>query len=256
MDMKNFILLLVTIITVNRCFSQNDNLSGNIYILSCFVSDGKDSWSLNEKNDMLAKVDQALKWISKSGDAYGKDVVFEHGSFGLDQDIVINNIERGRATGNEDNTMIRRVLEKIGYGDQIQFDRWVKTNTKNREAKVLLFVKGIGNAYCIACPYNNSGDCTFIEGAVLYEKYWSSRPLATGSIAHELLHTFGAWDFYHNYEQSLEQESKAKKMFPNSIMLKIEYDINKSNVDELTAWLVGWNRKEKDWYWWFKPQTN
>ena len=253
--MRNIlIILLLSICSIT--FGQNDNLSGNIYILSCFVSDGIDTWAPDEKTKMLSKANEALVWISNEGNKYGKKVVFEHGCFGTNLDIVIDNIERGRSTGKEDISMVDRTLQKIGYRDQNDFTKWVITNTKNRESKVLIFVKGTGNSYCIACPYDNIGECSFVEGAILYEKYWSSRFLATGTIAHEILHTFGAWDFYHTYEQTLEQESKARSLFPNSIMLKIEYDINKSSVDELTAWLVGWNKTTKDWYWWFKPVQN
>ena len=239
-----FIPFLLTICSL--AFGQNDNLSGNIYVLSCFVSDGVDPWTSDEKTKMLSKANEALGWISREGNKYGKKVDFEHGCFGMDRDIVIDHIERGRSTGREDASMVDRILQKIGYKDQSDFTRWVIANTKNKESKVLVFVKGTGNSYCIACPYDNIGECSFVEGAILYERYWSSRPLATGTIAHELLHTFGAWDFYHTYEQTREQESRAKNLFPNSIMLKIEYDINKSNVDELTAWLVGWNKTTKD----------
>ena len=243
-----FLLVLCNVVS-----AQNDDLSGNIYVLSCFVSDGVDQWTPDEKNRMLAKTNDALLWIAKQGNTYGKDVLFEHGCFGMDHDIVIDHIERGRASGKEDVTMIERTLRKIGYKEQNDFTKWVITNTNSKEAKVLIFVKGPANSYCIACSYDHPGECPFVEGAVLYESYLSNRPLASGTIAHELLHTFGAWDFYHTYEQTKEQEKKAKILFPNSIMLNIEYDINKCNIDELTAWLVGWSKKAKDWYWWFKP---
>ncbi len=253
-NIKIYIYISLLLVFCNQLSAQNDDLSGNIYILSCFISDGVDQWTPNEKNNMLTQTNEALKWITKQGKSYGKDINFEHGCFGIEYDIVIDHIERGKATGKEDFTMIERTLRKIGFKDQIDLTKWVKANTKNIDVKVLVFVKGIGNAYCIACPYYYTVECPFVEGAILYEKYWSHKHLATGTIAHELLHTFGSWDLYHTYEQTQEQENKARILFPNSIMLKIEYNINKSNVDELTAWLIGWNKIVKDWYWWFKPK--
>ena len=99
--MRNIlIILLLSICSIT--FGQNDNLSGNIYILSCFVSDGIDTWTPDEKTKMLSKANEALVWISNEGNKYGKKVVFEHGCFGTNLDIVIDNIERGRSTGKED----------------------------------------------------------------------------------------------------------------------------------------------------------
>ncbi|MCB0409609.1 MAG: hypothetical protein KDD29_05280 [Flavobacteriales bacterium] len=253
-NIKRNIYISLLLVFCNQLSAQNDDLSGNIYILSCFISDGVDQWTSNEKNNMLTQTNEALQWITKQGKSYGKDINFEHGCFGIEYDIVIDHIERGKATGKEDFTMIERTLRKIGFKDQNDLTKWVKTNTKNKDVKVLVFVKGTGNAYCIACPYYYPMECPFVEGAIIYEKYWSNRPLATTTIAHELLHTFGAWDLYHTFEQTQEQENKARILFPNSIMLKIEYNIDKSNVDELTAWLIGWNKIAKDWYWWFKPK--
>ena len=53
-----------------------------------------------------------------------------------------------------------------------------------------------------------------------------------GTIAHELLHQFGAIDFYF----PREIEAIAKKYIGDSIMCNSSVD----TVDDLTAYLVGW----------------
>lgn len=54
-----------------------------------------------------------------------------------------------------------------------------------------------------------------------------------GTVRHELLHLYGAEDFY--FQEDVE--AAAGEYFPDSVMLNSDYD---SVVDPLTAYLVGW----------------
>ena len=83
----------------------------------------------------------------------------------------------------------------------------------------------------------------------------STAPLYAATVAHEILHLCGAWDFYEEKGiQDKEHASKAEKLFPKSIMLHESKDIYSCQLDEVTAWLVGIGSK-KDWYVWFQPQS-
>ena len=93
----------------------------------------------------------------------------------------------------------------------------------------------------------------FMEGATLYEKQSNGYTLTSSAIAHEILHLFGGWDLYATFEQTQDREDKARQMFPNSVMLRTSSNINELSVDEVTAWLIGWNDDAKPWYGWFKP---
>jgi hypothetical protein len=89
---------------------------------------------------------------------------------------------------------------------------------------------------------------------VLYEKYNTNGKLSLSSIAHEILHLYGAWDLNKNFRTKRKQRTKGKKIFPNSIMLKTSYNINELTIDSLSAWLIGWNQNPKDWYETFRPK--
>jgi len=250
-------LIIFSISFTPVCFSQNiskwksgsaKELRGKIYVLSCFISESHDRWSKDQKIQILSETNKGMNWISAQSKKYGVDLNFQYGCFGIDEDIEFNGIERGGATGREDNLVIEKVLRKAGYTSSLNFYNWVLSNTDCDQVHVLIFVKGNGNGY--AMPYSTDmGDYNFVEGAILYEK----DPIISGSIAHETLHLYGAWDLYHNFSQSVEKEESARRMLPGSIMLEITRNINNSNIDELTSWLIGWNRTQKNWYMWFKP---
>lgn len=232
-------------------------LSGDIYTLSCFVSGPNENWTYNEKLEMLNLLTESQKWIEKEAMAYLISLEFnEAGNFGLKEDIELPYIERGSGSGKESVDWVSKVLYKIGYKSTLDLDSWIKKNTNANNYQVIIFVKGKGRGY--AMPYSSEMEKEkyYVEGAVLYEKYNGNGKLASSSIAHEIMHLYGAWDLYKTYAQSESIELKAKRLFPNSIMLRTSYNINELNIDSLNAWLVGWNKHPKEWYETFRPKDH
>jgi hypothetical protein len=230
-------------------------LSGKIYTLSCFVSGPNEEWTYNEKLEMLDLLKEGQKWISAQALKNSISVEFnESGSFGLNKDIKLSRIERGTASGNESVDWVSKVFYTIGYKSIFDFDSWIKKNTKADNYQVIIFVKGKGNGYAMAYSTEMKKDKFYVEGAVLYEKYNGGTKLASSSIAHEILHLYGAWDLYKTFNQTEGNEERARALFPNSIMLRTSYNINELNIDNLTAWLIGWNNNPKEWYETFRPE--
>jgi len=67
-------------------------------------------------------------------------------------------------------------------------------------------------------------------------------------ISHEMLHQFGAWDLYFGTSQSEEQAAKAKELYPHSVMISTHRNKADLEVDDLTAWRVGWHVDVKQDY--------
>ena len=229
-------------------------LKGKVYTLSCFVSGNDDEWSDKEKTKMLDLLEESQRWIRKQALKYKVTVDFnESGNFGLDKDIKFQEIVRGTASGNEPVDWVSKVLYKVGYKSTLDLVKWVENNTDAENIQVIIFVKGRGNGYAMASNSRMDKEKYFVEGAVLYEKYNDGKELASSSIAHEILHLYGAWDFYKAFNQTEANEERAKKLYPNSIMLRTSYNIDELNVDEITAWLIGWNNNPEPWFESFRP---
>jgi hypothetical protein len=72
-------------------------------------------------------------------------------------------------------------------------------------------------------------------------------------MSHELLHLFGAWDLYYGQSQSRESAARLKELYPYSIMINTGRHKESLEVDELTAWRIGWIEKEEDHFADFSP---
>ncbi len=230
-------------------------LSGEIYTLSCFVSGPDDEWTYNEKLEILNLLKEAQEWIKKEASKYNVSVDFsQSGNFGLNKDIKLPFIERGSASGKESVDWVSKVLYKIGYSSTLDLGTWVKNNTNAENYQVIIFAKGKGNGYAMAYSTDMEKEKYYVEGAVLYERYNGNGKLASSSIVHEIMHLYGAWDLYKTFNQTQENEQRARELFPNSIMLRTSYNINELTIDKLTAWLIGWTNKPEAWYETFRPR--
>ena len=70
----------------------------------------------------------------------------------------------------------------------------------------------------------------------------TSRDSGSDTIAHELLHLFGAEDFY--YPES--REALAKEVYPEDIMLCDMPDLDHFTLGEYTAYTLGWTDSVPD----------
>ncbi|MCL2138506.1 MAG: hypothetical protein FWH41_03125 [Treponema sp.] len=260
--MKKAVLIFLIFASI-KIYAQNSSqyqlgsakiLKGNIYVLQCFVSDYNNKWTQEEKNEASSKLYAAQNWLQKQASNYGTTVNFQGGSFGFAEDIKLEYVNYGTGSGREDINVLTTVFKKIGYVKNLDFYDWVQNNTNCENALVVIYVKGEGRSYSIAYESEfMDKEKYFTETCVVYNKYWGGLEMYEASIAHEMLHLFGAWDLYETFQQSREKEQRARQYFPNSIMLRTSYNINELMVDELTAWLIGWNNTAQGWYEWFKP---
>ena len=204
---------------------------------------------------MLRKLNESLLWLKKQASRYNVSVNFDkRGVYWLQKDVKLPKIARGTGSGNEPVDWVPKVLYKVGYSSTLDFIDWVTENTSCKNTHVLIFVKGKGRSYAIPSNSRHNKERYFVEGSVIYQKYNSGRESHSAPIAHEILHLYGAWDLYETFKQSAENAQRAKERFPNSIMLRSSVNnIDILEVDELSAWRVGWNTKPKDWYATFEP---
>ncbi|CAN5678310.1 hypothetical protein BH10BAC3_BH10BAC3_02540 [soil metagenome] len=265
MNIYSLIVLLILYFVPSFLFGQEigkwragsaNKLEGNVYTISCFISDTSNEWQYDEKVDILKKVDTSANWLTQQAAKNNTILHFSNGTIGLTNDIKQSQLERGTASGKERVDLISLVLAQNGYNNPIALCDSIFANTKCKNVQILLFAKGNGNGYSMTYSSEMNKELYFVEGAILYEKYWNNYKLAPASIAHEILHLYAAWDFYKTFQQSEEHQNKAMQLFPNSIMLRTAFNIDELNVDEVTALLVGWSNSPKEWYESFRPNNN
>ena len=231
-------------------------LTGYTYPLAIFVSTANNLWDREGKLSTYNKIRVAQKWLSNQAGRYNASLSFHNGGcYGLDNDIIVDYIPQASGRSNEYVDWVRFLLYKIGWKNPIDlYNRMIK-ETSCQNLHILMFANSRGTSYSI--PHGSLCDEAkyFVEGCFLYRRYKSGYEICPASIAHEILHIYGAWDLYQTFEVSKEQADKAGELFPNDIMHKTAWDIDELNISPFTAWRIGWTDKQEDWYEWFRPKN-
>ena len=221
-------------------------LDGKIYVLTCYVTET--NWTDEEIASYRAMIHEAEDWLVSQAKAYGRDVSFQNGSFGIEKPLIMNQIVSGNGVGDEPVDLVSKVMKKIGYANGLKFVDWVQNNTDCTGCLVLIVANKPGRGYSMAYHDDYSRELYFLEGTMLYTSQEEGEPYCAAGIAHEMCHLFGAEDLYATFVQTEENEALARELFPDDIMLRIAYDIDTLKIDKLTAWLVGLTDDMEDWY--------
>lgn len=213
-------------------------LKGKIYILSIFVTSGKKEWSYNEKIAITARQLEAQEWLTKQAQEYNTELSFENGFYGVKTDIVVNKIVAFEDSDSARFDWVYYILTKIGYSSPLEFLERLKVTKDCDNAVVIIYPNQAGRSFAV--PYNTDYDKEkfFFEGCVAYRSY-KSQPLNATTIAHEILHLFGAWDLYQEDRKDAKRSGKAWELYPKDIMYIMPKYIDDVKLGILTAWLVG-----------------
>jgi hypothetical protein len=239
----------------NVFYGSAKSLHGKIKVINCFVSAGKNQWLETEKLDLLNMQVKALDWIKQQGEKRWavNDITFSVSSFGVTKDIQLDTIMSDKEPSNIGINWIPLVLRKIGYNDATWFRDSIKSRNDQDNLVVIVFAKSKGRSYAQPTNSDNPVYERFTEGAIIYSEYFNNKKLNVGTVAHEILHLFGAWDLYNSKLQRPEVEQKAWQLFPRSIMLNPHNNIDELVVDQVTAWTIGWLNRYWSWYEFFRP---
>ena len=105
-----------------------------------------------------------------------------------------------------------------------------------------MFLRGPGRCYAHSTLNPNVA----LETAVIYEENSMGGATLPVAYSHETLHLYGAWDLYLADSQTGAAVTLAEHILPKSVMAH-SYQPG-VEVDQVTAWLVGWNDEPRWWY--------
>ena len=257
--LMTIVLMLTVLLAANGCrtiqqlpqhkyYRQGSasTLEGRIYVHTIFITEN--SWRPEEIDSTKGMIVEAEEWLTAQASRYGKKVSFVNGYSGDDKGIFFNEIEAGHGTGNESSDVLMRTLPRIGYITPKKFAEWVDKNIDCDNYLVVVVANKEGRGYAINYDSLLYEDLYYVECVMQYNKYESGKPKNAASYAHEICHLFGALDLYATFAQTEENEKRARKLFPDDIMLRTSYNINSLVIDRLTAWSIGLTKKKKAWY--------
>lgn len=235
-------------------------LKGKICVVQLFLNTPSDGWTEKERVTATNRVYEAEHWLEDKAADYGTDVDFCTVAF--PKNYSMKNIPSEPCEDDNNDNLLHKAFRWLNWNDHDAFLDFIKEEYKCDGVIMLVMAKATGRSWSL--PYTRSNESNgetdnFAEGAIIFNTSsysdGSIAPLNAFTVAHEILHLCGAWDFYEEEGiQDREHACKAKQLFPDSIMLIEKDDIDECKLDEVTAWLVGLKEK-KDWYAWFQPEA-
>jgi len=223
---------------------QYQSLNGKVYIFTLFVDTNEGVWEDEERDYYFEELLKSQDWLQDQAGLYGQDLEFDNDYFFRNKDQVYSKYVDFRNS----RILLNDALTQLNYKDFEDFLTQTRFDFKQNKLKILFFVKSKNRSH--AYNYFSNSE---VDIAIVYSNNNYGMVTDHYVVSHEMLHQFGAWDLYFGESQSREKAIKLKELYPNSIMISTYSNKAHLEVDELTAWRVGWHNDFKQAYMEFTP---
>jgi hypothetical protein len=217
-------------------------LAGSCLVYQTFVEDKSSSWTESQKETVLRRMDESLDFIVRESRRYGVTV-----SFQTDQaEEVVFDGEVPRSTF-VDPKWTEQIIQLLNQGSGNQLVAELRSQHDVDSVILCLHVNKPALSYNLA-HYHGVDDTYLSERMICFTRYPDGRPTASATYAHETLHLFGAGDLYFPYDKGAQRKDRARRMFPDDVMRRVDYDISRLTVGPFSAFRVGWLDELKPQY--------
>ena len=209
-------------------------LDGPTLVYQVFVCDPKSSWNEKRKEEIQGRVNEALEFLRAQGLKYQQRVEIAQ-QFGkpvtLDEEIP--------SDSQADSAWTDRTIQKASGLDCAELIEKIRAQQQMKSVLLMLHVNKPGRSYNISY-YRGVPKSLSSERLICFTHFNAHDQTPAATYAHEMLHGFGAGDLYFPFDQNDDRYLRAKRLFPNDVMLRIDDKIDRLSVDEWTAYRVGW----------------
>lgn len=231
---------------------RTSQLYGRVFTVIVWIEADDSRWSPEEKRAAERAVRSAERWIVRQASAWGTEV-----SFATDprRDLVVRlpALPRGYDSGASHNVdeWIQLISPRVGWRSPGAFLTRLQLDMQVDHAHLLLLVRREGRSYAAPNLHGLDEEDALSVAACFFDTRGTGMSPAT--IAHELLHLYGAWDLYKSPYHCRAQAMHAARLFPADIMQDGSLPIEGLSVKELTAWRLGWRSTGPAWFEYFAP---
>lgn len=202
-----------------RGVGASKKLLGNVEILSVFISEEKGEWPSLQKNGYFSAIKKASDFLMREAKRYGATLNITGSHF----DTTIPS-----GTNHKDGY---EIVKDFFNRDTVQeAQEYYENKGDFDETPFILVFNKRGRSFARKRNVNAQYDAE--EISVVYYDKTNRDENAVAVIVHELLHQFGATDFYF--------PSRVKKVATKYIGKSIMTSYDDLHIDDLTAYLIGW----------------
>ena len=232
---------------------------GNTVIATVFVSDRSTSWSRTETDTMTGYMREGMTWLINEARRYNTTISFTEHWLNNNQEL---KLDRMPATGSGRRAEIAEnisevILNRLGYRRPLDLYNELIAGPGVDHVVLMLILKTNIDS-CFAFPFSH-GDCRdtgYLETIVqIVPNMRDAAEFRGVCFAHEILHLFGAEDFYQGGRVTRRINQTLRQMFPRSIMHEICDDFSRYEVDHYTAWIIGWHNEPRPEYATLHPEV-
>ena len=220
------------------------NLSGTPYILYLFVSDNESYWnSWDAENFIYNNINPALTWLQQQAAYWNVSLDFQAGYYITDSNATCHyNGYLQDFDGYPSNDILEQIAMSLGFGTKEYMHEMMQQWTGCADILYMVIPNKSGRCYAVSDITNDGYD--FMEYNVIFAqpKYTDhgTYEAIPSTIAHEILHNFGAEDYYSEGTARVRRQQIAEYWFPGDVMLALYYDIGYNYVGPNTAYTIGW----------------
>ena len=209
-------------------------LRGRVLLYHLWAEDAGSSWTAAGQAEVRDRVRAAIGFLNHWAGVHGVDLAFIEETAGR--------MRSGSEIPTDmfaDPVWTQRLIESAGAGNG---NRFVADLKQRHQADGVLFVIHVNKAassYHLSF-YAGMHPIFAAERIVCFWSYPDRTPTCAASYAHEILHAFGAGELYFPFDRTDERATRAKGLFPNDIMCRVDRTITALNIGPFTAYRIGW----------------
>lgn len=228
-------------------------LGGNISVILFYVDDFESTWTNEEINRFTKnEVEPGLLFLEQEAKKYGIELNLtiekSYSAIYYDDEVITSVPNTGFASAD----VLWQSALQINYSSSTKMIDEFRSKYKTEEIVCFTIFNKDGTSY--ALNPKRDADIKIDEHCIVFARDLNSTqngPAGSQAavIAHEMLHLYGAEDFY----ASSSRKNLAKIYYSNDIMLSAAYDIDTNTVESATAFYIGWTDtvpdvlKQKGW---------
>lgn len=209
------------VMLIKKAQGASKELTGDIVVIVFYINDAESHWTESDIEKYKATHTDAMNSLMKQAKECGADLTIRTASCTLDVDMVctVDNTEQwiGEALGG---------YRKTKAAD---YQQYYEAKYGYDEAPIIF-------------AFNKKFRCYALSANVYYpytDEYSAvCRDSTAGTIMHELLHQFGANDYYY----PADVVEAADKYMAATVMRSSSY----TKVDELSKYIIGWTNEISD----------
>ena len=233
------------------CYQLGINalLEGNIQIHLFLMDDDESQWDEESMEEFMQKnLAPALDFLEGEAKRYGVSLDFSVKPYATvlseGYDVTYNGIIKKGGDGSHTLDLHERAAHILGYENRVELFEDLYRKNDHQEVILLFAVNKDGVSYAW---HQAEGSIYYptVEFATVFSNHLGKDfdpdeiTHTAASVAHEILHLYGAEDLY----APQERKDMIRDIYPEDIMLMDYLNIDEMSVGEYTAYAVGWKNR-------------